>query len=483
MTFKTTLTADIVRGPLDRLHAANVEFARLYPGESGNRQAVHTVYGGGHLFSAELPRKLGGLAQRALDEYAPDFVTFAKALGLHGNALLPETQVGIQDLVAALEKDPEAVRKVDEPAWFAWTVYRRVVAKLKSEPIEDFRVDFEDGYGNRPDAEEDGHVAQAAKEVAKGLAAGSLPPFIGLRIKPFTEELRERSVRSLDIFLTTLAGETGGKLPENFVVTLPKVQIAEQAAALTELFEILEPKLGMAPGSLKSELMIEVTQAIIGADGSSSLPKFLRASKGRCASAHFGTYDYTATCNITAAYQTMQHPSCDFAKHMMQVAFASTGITLSDGATTTMPIGPHKAKKDGPPLTAQQQAENRTVVHRAWKLHYDNIRHSLETGYYQGWDLNPAQLPIRYGAVYAFFLESFDAASERLKNFIQKAAQATLVGDMFDDAATGQGLLNYFLRGVNCGALTEQEALATGVTLEELRGRSFVKILGNRRKH
>ena len=121
-------------------------------------------------------------------------------------------------------------------------------------------------------------------------------------------------------------------------------------------------------------------------------------------------------------------------------------------------------------------------MHRSWRLHYHNARHSLVNGYYQGWDLHPAQLPTRYAAVYAFFLESLDAASDRLKNFIGKAAQATLVGDVFDDAATGQGLLNFFLRGVNCGAITEQEALGTGVTLEELRGKSFVKILHNQRK-
>jgi hypothetical protein len=178
----------------------------------------------------------------------------------------------------------------------------------------------------------------------------------------------------------------------------------------------------------------------------------------------------------------MEHPVCDFAKHMMQVAYASTGIFISDGATTTMPIGPHKAKKDGPPLTAQQITENTEVVQRAWRMHYKNARHSLETGFYQGWDLHPGQLPTRYAAVYSFFLESLDAASERLKAFIAKAAQATLVGDVFDDAATGQGLLNYFLRGVNCGAISEQEALVTGVTIDELRGRSFLKILANRRK-
>ena len=93
----------------------------------------------------------------------------------------------------------------------------------------------------------------------------------------------------------------------------------------------------------------------------------------------------------------------------------------------------------------------------------------------------PKALMTRYAAVDSFFLEGLGAATERLRNFIQKAGQATLVGDVFDDAATGQGLLNYFLRGLNCGAITESEALATGLTVEELRSRSFVKILRGRR--
>src|SRR5205085_3713686 len=116
-----------------------------------------------------------------------------------------------------------------------------------------------------------------------------------------------------------------------------------------------------------------------------------------------------------------------------------------------------------------------------WRLSFSHIHHSLAGGFYQGWDLHPAQLPVRFAACYSFFLEGMSLASARLKNFIEKAAQATLVGDVFDDAATGQGLLNYFLRALNCGAITEDEALATGLTLDELRSRSFVKILKGRR--
>jgi hypothetical protein len=231
------------------------------------------------------------------------------------------------------------------------------------------------------------------------------------------------------------------------------------------------------------EMMIETTQAIINERGESNLPPMLVAARGRCTAAHFGTYDYTASCNITAAHQHMTHPACDFARNMMQVAFGGTGLWLSDGATNIMPVAPHRPAEGGQPLTPEQTEENRATVHRAWKLHYDHIQHSLINAYYQGWDLHPAQLPTRYAAVYAFFLDSLEAASERLRNFVEKAAKATLVGDVFDDAATGQGLLNYFLRAINCGAITEQEALQlSSLTLQELRSGSFVKILKNRTK-
>jgi hypothetical protein len=262
---------------------------------------------------------------------------------------------------------------------------------------------------------------------------------------------------------------------------LPKITIPEQVAALATLLDRLEKQNGLATGSLKFEMMIETTQSIIDAHGRLNLPRLLGAAEGRCIAAHFGTYDYTAGCNITAAHQHMMHPACDFAKAMMQVSFAGTGIWLSDGATNIMPVAPHKFNEGGPQLTPQQIEENREVVHRAWKLHFDHIQHSLINGIYQGWDLHPAQLPTRYAAVYAFFLESLAAASERLKNFVEKAAKATLVGDVFDDAATGQGLLNYFLRAINCGAITEAEALKlSGLKLDELRSASFVKILKNR---
>ena len=433
------------------LRQANEEFAKHYPGETGRRQPVHTVYGGAHLFKSDTAHRLGSLARRSLEQFAPDAATFAEAIGLTGQA-----------------------------GSLARTIYGRVNEKLQREPVEDFRIDFEDGYGNRPDAEEDGHAASAAAEVAEGRKNGTLPPYIGIRIKPFNEELRARSFRTLEIFVTKVVEQNGGQLPDNFVVTLPKITIPEQVAALVTLLSGLEKWNGLAEGSLKFEMMIETTQSIIDHRGRINLPILLAAGEGRCVAAHFGTYDYTAGCNITAAHQHMLHAACDFAKHMMQVSFAGTGVWLSDGATNIMPVAPHRAPEGGS-LTQEQMDENRETVHRAWKLHYDHVQHSLVNAFYQGWDLHPAQLPTRYAAVYAFFLESLDAASERLKNFVEKAAKATLVGDVFDDAATGQGLLNYFLRAINCGAITEDEAVErSGLTLPELRSASFVKILKNR---
>ncbi len=447
-----SLSSEALEPTLERLRRANAALVKHYPGESGRRQPIHTFYGGAHLFRADSAKKLGAAALRTLEEYAPDPAAFAGAIGLDG---------------------PESLARA---------IHSRVREKLAREPVEDFRIDFEDGYGNRADDEEDGHAEAAAREVAAGMSSSALPPSIGIRIKPLTEELKTRSIRTLDLFLTTLLRETSGRLPANFVVTLPKVAIPEQAAALADLLDRLEPAAGLPARSLSLEVMIEMPQAILNAHGEASVPRIVEAARGRCVAAHFGTYDYTAGCNITAAHQHLLHPACDFARDVMQVSLAGTGVWLSDGATNVLPVVLHRAAPGGPPLDSGQIEANCRAVHAAWRLHYEHVRHSLASAYYQGWDLHPAQLPTRYAAVYAFFLESYAAAAERLRHFVDKAAQATIVGEVFDDAATGQGLLNFFQRAVNCGAVTETEALATtGLTADEIRGRSFMRILERRR--
>ncbi|PTL81508.1 aldolase/citrate lyase family protein [Vitiosangium sp. GDMCC 1.1324] len=444
---KTTLKPERISAAREALRKANQAYSRTYPGESSRRQPVHVVYGGAHLFKADTARKMGQVALASLKEYASDAGTLARCLDLS--------------------------------AGVAGSVYERVEAKLQREAVEDFRIDFEDGYGHRPAAEEDGHAVSTAEEVAKGMAQGTLPPFIGIRIKSFSEELVDRAARTLDLFVTTLLERTGNKLPENFVVTLPKVTSPEQVTALVRMLEVLEQERGLSAGALRLELMVETPQSIFDREGRLALPGLVAAAEGRCVGAHLGVYDYTAALGITAAYQSMTHPASNLVRGLMQLSLAGMDVALSDGATNVMPVGPHK--KGTSPLTEAQQQENREVVHRAWRLAYDHTRNSLERGFYQGWDLHPAQLPVRYAAVYAFFLEGLEATSRRLKSFIEKAAQATLLGDVFDDAATGQGLLNYFLRGISCGAITEEEARASGLTLGELLTRSFLKIVEGRR--
>lgn len=473
---KFSLKEDAKSKLLDDLKVANLQFQKIYPGDRPDRQAVHTVYGGANLYKSDTTVKMGEVALRSFKMYAPDFVTFSRTLQLAGHEHLPHSIKDIEALNAKLDGMTEKERK-GEVAWLPYSIYNKIIKKLETEAVEDFRIDFEDGFGNRPDEEEDQTAVKAAEELALAMKNKTVSPFIGIRIKPFTEDLKLRGVRTLDIFLTTLLEKTNGKLPDNFIVMLPKVTIPEQVTTMVRLLEMIEKENQLPHGALKMETMVEATQIIMDDEGRNPLMKIIRAGEGRLIAAHFGTYDYTASCGITAKYQTMDHPVCDFAHHMTKVALGSTGIFLSDGATNIMPIGPHR----GDNLTYEQLTENREAVHNAWRQGFKHTTHSLVNGFYQGWDLNPAQLPMRYAATYNFFLSSYDEAVNRLRIFVERAAISTLTGDVFDDAATGQGLLNFFLRAMNCGAITEEEALVTGLTLEEIRSRSFYKILQGRR--
>jgi len=356
---------------------------------SSLHQPIHTVYGGAHLFKSTTCSKLGALAGRAFAEHAPDAASLTRIFAI-----------------------PEAL---------AATVHTRVAEKLRREAVEDFRIDFEDGFGVRSDAEEDAAADNAAREVTAAVQAKSLPKMFGIRVKSFhTETTKARALRTLDRFLSKAT------LPENFVVTLPKITAPEQ---VSELVGALQP----FPG-VRIEIMIETPASIF------ILPQLLKAAQGKCVAAHFGAYDYMASLGITAASQDLHHPACDFARSMMLATLAETSVWLVDGATNLLPFPPE--------------------VHRAWKLHYDNIRHSLYNGFYQGWDLHPAQIPARLIAVHTFFLEGLAEASARLRNFRDQSEQATRVGAIFDDAATGRGLANFFDRALHCGAIDPKDVPA-----------------------
>ncbi|MFF7656483.1 DUF6986 family protein [Streptomyces sp. NPDC007983] len=411
-TVGTSLPRGVREGITASLAPVDADLARRYPGDSGTRQPVHTVYVPADALTEDTVRDWGDQALAALDAHAPDAGALAAVLGL--------------------------------PDELAGPVYRRVRAKLEREPVEDLRIDFEDGYGPRPDAEEDAAAAHAAALVAAAHAAGTAPPYAGIRMKCMEAAVRDRGIRTLDIFLTGLM-DSGG-LPDGLVLTLPKVTYAEQVSAMVRLCEEFEKARGLPAGRLGFEIQIETTQSILGSDGRATVARMIDAAQGRATGLHYGTFDYSASCGVSAAHQAMDHPVADHAKAVMQVAAAGTGVRLSDGSTNVLPVGPTER------------------VHDAWRLHHRLVRRSLARAYYQGWDMHPGHLPTRYAAVYAFYREGLETAAARLAAYVNRTG-----GDVMDEPATAKALSGHLLRGLDCGAVDAAEVgQLTGLSRAEL---------------
>jgi hypothetical protein len=394
------------------LAAADAERADHYPGERTDRQPVHTVYVPADRFHSDLVLEWGAAAAAALARHAPT----------------------AEDMSAATGLDLEQVRAV----WGA------VIGKLEREPIEDLRVDLEDGYGQRPDEEEDRHALAAGHAIAAAVATNVAPPFIGIRFKSLEAGTRRRGLRTIDLVLGAVL--SAGPLPGGWVVTLPKVTSVAQALAMVEACGRLEHAYGLREGSLRFEIQVETPQAILQPDGTAGVAAMVHASAGRCTGLHFGTYDYTAGLGIAGGYQAMDHPAADHAKAVMQLAAAGTGVRVSDGSTNVLPVG------------------DRDAVHAAWGLHARLVRRSLERGFYQGWDLHPAQLPTRFISTYVFFRTGLAEIGGRLDAYLHGADSGVL-----DEPATAQALATFLLRGVHCGAVAEEEiAQLTGATLNTI---------------
>ncbi|MET0422774.1 MAG: aldolase/citrate lyase family protein, partial [Actinoplanes sp.] len=198
--------------------AAHDAFLRArYPGEAPGRQPVHTVYVPADRLDGF--RDWGDLALTAMDDH---------------NFPWPET-AGVRE-------------------------------KLATEPIEDLRVDFEDGYGVRDDDQEDAVVRKAGAI----LAAGTRPPFVGVRIKSLEAATRRRALRTLDLFLTSYQ--------DTFLITLPKVSGVDQVTAMVTLLEKLEHAYGLAAGTLRFEIQIELPAAVLGADGTATVARLITAA-------------------------------------------------------------------------------------------------------------------------------------------------------------------------------------------------------------
>jgi citrate lyase beta subunit len=449
-----------------------IKDGKAKPAEASGRTPVHVVYGGADRFSIDTPRKFGRVALDSIRKYAPNFAAFAHAFHLPGSEHLPMFPKAVKELQAALKEAPEKVKKKDRAAWFAWTIYQKTLTKLRTEPVEDFRIDFEDGYGFRSEAEEDGHAVAAATELANAFKKRRTTAFSGFRIKSLAPETYGRSIRTLELFLATLLDQTDGTLPGNFIVTLPKVTDARQVKDLARRLSKIEKDRKLKKDSIGIELMIETPDAILDKRGRVAIPGLLKAARGRCRSVHFGAYDYTAALGISASFQDIRHPACGFARSVIQAACAGSGVRVVDSVTTLMPVPIHRDET----LTEVQRTENRESVYPGWLKHFQNVTASMKDGFYQSWDLHPNQLVARYAAVYAFFLTEMDAQAARLKTFLGKATQASLTGNTFDDAASAQGIVNFFRNGLHCCAFSEDEVKKlTGVGADDL-SRSFGEI-------
>ena len=397
------------------LAAADQALARGYPGARPGRQPVHTAYLPADRFAAGLAGQWGRQALEALQEWAPGPAEFGRAMGL--------------------------------PAGLVADVRSLVLAKLIAEPVEDLRLDFEDGYGDRGDDAEDADARHAAETLAGEVAAGAAPPFTGLRCKSLEPATRRRAIRTLDEFLRALLRQA--PLPDGFVVTLPKVTSADQVTAMARLCGRLEEAHGLEPGALVFEVQVETPQLILGPDGAATVARCVHAAhEGRLTGLHYGTYDYSAALGIAAQQQSLEHPVADHARAVMQVAAAGTGVRLCDGSSNVLPEG------------------GRDQVVAAWTLHARLVRRSLERGFYQGWDMHPAQLASRYAATFGFFREGLPATAARLRGYVGREHAGVL-----EEPATARALAGFLRRGLDCGAVTEPELTGlTGLDRADLEG-------------
>ncbi len=400
---------------------------------------LSVLYGGAQLFTDQTFAKLGKLATRAFSEHVRND---DDVCAIVGEALRPLAQ---------------AVRE-------------RVAEKLATRPLEDVRIDFEDGYGVRSGADEDADAARVGQVL--GTALRDAPRWLGIRVKAFDRATSARAARTLERVFQGISQDT---LPKGFVVTLPKVQRADDVRAFVELLGLVEEDRSLGAGSIGLELMIETSSALVSQSGAFAIPELLAAGAGRVTSLHLGAYDLLSACDVGASAQSLGHPICTAARSLM-VLSANGRARVVDGATTRLPLPKHRGEN----LGEATLHENHVAMLEAFGEHAQNVTAAHRTGIHQGWDLHPAQLVARYLATSAYYLGSLEASAARLRGFVEQAARATAAGQTFDDAATAEGLVAFFAAGLSSGMLREEDTRATGLLPQEFRAHDFSAMVARR---
>lgn len=399
--------ANDARAAIERLLGpVDDDLAAGYPGGASGAQPVHTVYVGAADVDEDTPARWGRRALAIAADAAP--------------------------VVAELASDDVA----------------EIVSKrLRDNPIEDFRIDLEDGYGWRGDAAEDADARRAGQTLAAWTGDRPHAPRVaGIRAKGLGARERDRGIRTLELVL-----DAAGGVPDGFVFTVPKLRDVRQVEAVNVMCAEFERVHGLADGALRYELQVEIPQAIVGADGTATVARAIHAGAPRVVGLHYGTYDYSAACGIVSAQQSLAHPAADHAKSVMQAAAAQTGVWISDGSTQVMPTGSPES------------------VAAALRRHHALVIRSLERGFYQGWDMHPGHLVTRWLAVFGFFRSAMPTAARRLQAYFERQS-----GEVVDEPATAMSLALVLQRGLAAGAFTEDEItdiapLCTAARLAELQ--------------
>ncbi len=396
---------DEARARIEELLApVDADLGRWFPGDRAEPQPVHTVYVSAADVDVDTPRRWG-----------------TAALELESNA----------SAVAELAGDE--VREI-------------VRTRLAANPIEDLRIDLEDGYGWRGDEREDADARRTGQTLARWAAdRPHAPRSAGVRAKGLGAYERARGIRTLELVL-----DGAGGVPSGFVVTVPKLRDVRQVDAITVLCEEFERAHGLTEATVRVELQIEIPQAVLGPDGRATLAQAIHRGGRRIWGLHYGTYDYSAACGIVSAQQSLEHPVADHAKAVMQVAAAQTGVWISDGSTQVMPTGEPEQ------------------VDAALRRHHRLVTRSLERGFYQGWDMHPGHLVTRWLAVVGFYRSAMPAAASRLQAYFERRS-----GDVVDEPATAMSLALVIRRGLAAAAFTVDEVtrtapLCTPARLDEL---------------